>query len=252
MTNRRIATILTTLGGCLLVPAAADAHVSFHPNAIPAGSEVTVNIRVPNEITKGDISSVALKMPGGVLEALGDPPPGWTFQATTKKLAKPIKTDDGEVTTEVTKVVFSGGHTPPGQFVNLPLTFSMPSSAKAGQVVSFPAVQTYSDGEIVRWIDPSAEDEHPAPTIDVTKAGEALLDVTGGDAGPPAKLPVDLAGPVSSGTSGSGSVSPAPAVTRTIVKHDNDSTLSVIALIIGALGLITGLAAVTRRRTATP
>ncbi|MEY2517346.1 MAG: hypothetical protein QOJ89_4704, partial [bacterium] len=32
-----------------MVPAVAQAHVSLHPNAIPAGSFVTTNIRVPNE-----------------------------------------------------------------------------------------------------------------------------------------------------------------------------------------------------------
>ena len=32
-----------------LFPAAAQAHVSLHPNAIPAGSFVTTSIRVPNE-----------------------------------------------------------------------------------------------------------------------------------------------------------------------------------------------------------
>jgi periplasmic copper chaperone A len=247
MTPRRITAVLATAGACLLVPSWAQAHVSLHPNAIPAGSEVTVNIRVPNEITRGDIRSVAIKLPGGVLEALGDPPPGWTFRATTEKLPKPVTTDDGTVTTEVTKVVFSGGHTPPGQFVNLPLTFSMPSSARAGQVIRFPTVQTYSDGEVVRWIDPSAQDEHPAPTIDVTRAGEALLDVTGGDAGPPAKLPRDLAGATSAGGSSASGGAAAPTVTRTIVKHDT-STLSIVALILGAVALLVGLASLTRRR----
>ena len=244
MTKRRlaIATVTAAAGG--LLPAAAQAHVSFHPNAIPQGAEITTYIRVPNELDHANISSVKIKLPNGVLEALGDPPPGWSFKAKTQTLAKPIKTDDGVVSTQVTEVDFTHGDTPPGQFANLPLTLTLPDSAKQGQVMSFPTVQTYSNGEVVRWIDPSAEDEHPAPTIDITAPGIADLDVTGGDAGPPAKLPADLAGP----TSGAGTAAAAPTtVTHTIVKHET-STLSVIALIVGALGLAAGLGALALRR----
>jgi periplasmic copper chaperone A len=243
MIKRRLVLATVAAAACALAPAAAQAHVSFHPNAIPQGAYVTVYVRVPNEVDHADISSVAIKLPNGVLSALGDPPPGWSFKAQTRKLAKPIKTDDGVVTTEVTEVEFTGGHTPPGQFANLPLTLSLPDSAKAGSVLSFPTVQTYSDGEVVRWIDPSAEDEHPAPTVDITAAGTADLDVTGGDAGPPRRLPVDLAGP----SSGASAASAPAAATQTIVKHET-STLSVIALIVGVLGLITGVGALLLRR----
>lgn len=245
MSTRRLVLATVVTGVCALVPAAAQAHVSLHPNAIPQGAYVTLYVRVPNEVDHADISSVRIKLPNGVLSALGDAPPGWSFRARTHRLAKPIKTDDGVVSTAVTEVDFTGGHTPPGQFANLPLTLSLPASAKQGSVLRFPTVQTYSNGEIVRWIDPSADDEHPAPTIDVTAPGTANLDVTGGDAGPPAKLPADLAGP----TSASPVSSDAPAtVTRTIVKHET-SMLSIIALVVGALGLAAGIAALALRRT---
>jgi len=40
--------------------------------------------------------------------------------------------------------------------------------------VSFPAVQTYSDGKVVRWIEPkvvgAAEPEHPAPVLELLPA----------------------------------------------------------------------------------
>jgi periplasmic copper chaperone A len=245
MTKRRLAIATAVGAACAVLPAAAQAHVSFHPNAIPQGSYVTTYVRVPNEVDHANITSVAIKLPNGVLSALGDPPPGWTFKARTKKLAKPIKTDDGVVTTEVTQVDFTGGDTPPGEFANLPLTLSFPDSAKAGSVLSFPTVQTYSNGEVVRWIDPSAADEHPAPTVDITAPGTADLDVTGGDAGPPAKLPADLAGP----TSGSAAASAPASVTHTVVKKET-STLSVIALIVGVLGFIAGAAALLSRRNA--
>ena len=55
----------------LAVPAAAEAHVSFHPNALPAKSEVTVDLRVPNEIDNGNITSVAPEVSFPFAELVG-------------------------------------------------------------------------------------------------------------------------------------------------------------------------------------
>ncbi|MBV9941455.1 MAG: YcnI family protein [Solirubrobacterales bacterium] len=243
---RRPIVIATVAAGALAVPAGASAHVSFHPNAIPQGAEVTTNLRVPNESDHANLTSVAIKLPSGIIEALGYPPAGWSFKAKTQKLPKPVKTDDGLVTTEVTEVDFTGGHAPPGEFVNLPLTMVMPDSAKQGSVLTFPTVESYSDGTAQRWIG-TPSDENPAPTVDITAPATAILDVTGGDAGPPAKLPVNLVGTGS--TANNASASSPPAAATTIVKK-NTSTLSIIALIVGGIGLLIGLASLARRRTA--
>jgi uncharacterized protein YcnI len=223
-----------------MVPAVAQAHVSLHPNAIPAGSFVTTNIRVPNEEAHASTTSVQVKLPPGVLSALGAPPAGWRFTAKTKKLAKPIETDDGTVTTETTEVDFTGGKILPGAFESFPLTLSIPDSAKDGDVLAFPTVQHYSNGKVARWIG-AANADMPAPTVDITPSGGELLDVTGGDAGPPATLPANLTG-----------TSATPVGAATVVKKQT-SGLAVIALIVGGLGLLLGAAALgTRRQTATP
>jgi uncharacterized protein YcnI len=239
--TRRPMMIAAVAVAALAAPAAAGAHVSFHPNALPAKSEVTVDVRVPNEIDNGNISSVAIKLPNGIIEALGNPPAGWSFKATTHNLAKPVKTDDGLVSTEVSVVTFTGGNTPPGEFVNLPLMLAMPDSAKQGSVLSFPTVQTYSNGQVVRWIGPPT-DEHPAPTVDITAPGTAVLDVTGGDAGPPVKLPANLIGAQPSSTNAT------PAVTKTVVKKET-STLSIIALIVGVIALVVAVGVLARSRS---
>jgi hypothetical protein len=181
-----------------------------------------------------------VKLPAGVLSALGAPPAGWTFSAKTKKLAKPIKTDDGLVTTETTEVDYTGGKILPGDFESFPLTLSIPSSAKAGSVVAFPTIQRYSSGKVVRWIgDETAAT--PAPTVDITAAGGALYDVTGGDAGPPAKLPASLEG-------SSRAVASVPA---TIVKKQT-SSVAIIALIGAGLALILAAAALAATRKNRP
>jgi uncharacterized protein YcnI len=232
--QRRTIVLAVAAGLVAVSPSVAQAHVSLHPNAIPAGSFVTTNIRVPNEEDSASTTSVKVKLPAGVLSAQGAPPAGWTFKATLKKLAKPIKTDDGLVTTEATEVQFTGGRIRPGDFEAFPLTLSIPDSAKAGDVLSFPTVQTYSNGKVVRWIG-AGESEMPAPTVDITAAGGALLDVTGGDAGPPAKLPAGL--------TGGSSAAPAKAVVE-----KQTSGLSVAALVVAILALALGGAAAAGRR----
>lgn len=224
----------------LAVPSAALAHVSFHPNAIPQGAFVTTELRVPNEEDRADVTAIRVKLPEGVLDAEGAPPAGWSFSSKTRKLATPIKTDDGTVTAEVTEVDFTGGKIRPGEFGSFPIALGLPDAAKQGQVIGFPTLQTYSNGDVVRWIG-SPSDEKPAPTIDVTAPGAAALDVTGGDAGPPAKLPANL-----TGVAGTGAATARPAAT--VITKKETSTLSILALIVGGLGLVAGAAALATRR----
>jgi uncharacterized protein YcnI len=221
--NLAVLAVAATCG--LVVPAVAQAHVSLHPNAIPAGAFVTTNIRVPNEDAHASTTGVQVKLPDGVLSALGAPPAGWRFSAKTKKLAKPIKTDDGLVTAETTEVDYTGGRILPGDFESFPLTLSIPAAAKAGSIITFPTVQRYSNGKVVRWIGDATADT-PAPTVDITAPGGALLDVTGGDAGPPARLPARLDGS-----------SNAPVRQAATVQKQTSGT-AIVALIVAGLGLI--------------
>jgi uncharacterized protein len=245
MLRRTTATTIAAAGIAAATVPTADAHVSLHPNAIPAGSFVTTQIRVPNEEDNAATTGVRVELPTGVLSALGATPPGWRFAAKTKKLAKPIKTDDGTVTTEVTEASWTGGRIPPGQFADFPLTLSVPAAAKQGDVLTFKTLQTYSNGDVVRWIGGPTDDK-PAPTVDITASGGPVLDVTGGDAGPPAKLPASVAGGSSAPAA---TATPATPATRTVVKQQ-DKGLAIVALIVGALGLLAGVAALaTRRRT---
>jgi uncharacterized protein YcnI len=215
------------LSALALTPAAAGAHVTVHPNSIPAGAFATVEIRVPSEEPTAATTSLRVKLPEGVAYAAGSPVPGWTFKAKTKKLAQPLTTDDGTVSSEVTEIAYSGGRILAGQLQSFPLTVSIPAAAKAGDTLTFPTVQTYANGEVVRWIG-SESDEHPAPTIAITAEGGPILDLTG-----------DAPGATALGAGGT---------TATVVQPEADSTLAIVALIVGALGLATGAGALALRR----
>jgi uncharacterized protein len=139
---------------------------------------------------------------------------------TTKKLAKPVKTEEGEVSEQVSRITWTGGKIAPGQFQDFPLSVQVPG--KAGDTLTFKAIQTYDNGDVVRWIG-APDSEEPAPQVKVTAASESEAATT----------------PASSESEDGGE------------DDDDSNTLAIIALIVGGLGLLAGGAAfATRRRAA--
>jgi uncharacterized protein YcnI len=153
----------------LLVPAAAQAHVTLQPNEAPAGAYTVLDVRVPNESDSENTTKVAVQFPEGFGDVSYQPVPGWNVEVVHDKLKKPIQTDDGPITEGVKEVTFSGGKLAPGEFQDFPLSVQIPG--KAGEELTFKAVQTY-EGEVVRWIG-APESEHPAPQVLVTAPKEA-------------------------------------------------------------------------------
>jgi periplasmic copper chaperone A len=230
--------------GALAVPAGAQAHVSLHPNTLPAGSAPTVDVRVPNETSNARTVKVDMKVPPGFTLVSPEPVAGWTALVRSAKLTKPIVTDDGTVTEQPTEVVWTaatGRGTPAGEFQSFPLQVVVPG--KAGDVLSFKTVQTYSDGSTVRWID-AAGGEHPAPTVNVTAEGGFVRDQAG-DAGPPA--PAGSAGAATDQTT-----TPPAAVVKTTAATSSGASkgLGIIALVIAILAFGGALAALATRRKA--
>jgi uncharacterized protein YcnI len=221
----------------LLAPATAQAHVSLHPNEVPTGSFATLGIRVPNEMESANTTKLAVQFPPGFLDVSTEYMPGWSAEVKTSKLAKPVQTDDGEVTEQVREVIWTGdgkqGLIPPGQFLSFPISTEIPG--KAGEELTFKVLQYYDNGEVVRWIGgPSSEE--PAPKIDVTAAGGVLQDVAGSETAPPSLSAESAEAGESTSLSSSDSAS---------------KGLGIAALVLGALGLIAGGAALIRsRRTA--
>jgi periplasmic copper chaperone A len=225
--------------GALLAPAVARAHVSLHPNTIPVGAFVTLNVRVPGEQEGAYTYKVDMLVPPGLPEVATENVPGWSVTETMRKLAKPIQTDDGPISEEVARIIWTGdrsklGRIEDGQFIQFPLSIAMPTSI-AGQSLAFKTVQFYSNGKVVRWIGPPSA-EYPAPTINATAQGGAIEEVAGGEAGPaPGKTPAGQAG--------------ASAPARAADNAGGASKgLAIAALIVGALGLLAGLGALASAR----
>jgi uncharacterized protein YcnI len=181
---QRKTAVAAVAASALAAPAAADAHVTLQPNTAAAGAFTVENVRVPNERDDASTVKVDLQLPHGFVFASYEPKPGWSVKLTKEKLAKPVQTDDGPVDEEVRRITFTGhgaaGTIAPGQFMDFPLSVQIPG--KAGDELTFKAIQTYSNGEVVRWIG-APDSETPAPVVQVT--GSAATPAAATAASPP-------------------------------------------------------------------
>jgi periplasmic copper chaperone A len=214
----------------LLAPAAAQAHVTLQPDTAPAGGFTRLDVRVPNERDDAGTTKVDVQLPPGFIAASYEPVPGWRVKMTRSKAEKPIDTGEGlQSDTQVSRITWTGdgkqGVIEPGQFQDFGLSLKMPDG-QAGDKLTFKALQTYDDGQVVRWIGPEDADE-PAPIVTLTAATSG-----GGHGAPRAE---------------------SAAATTTAPADDGGGGgdgLDIAALAVGALGLLAALAALTRTRRA--
>jgi uncharacterized protein YcnI len=226
--------------GALVAPAGAQAHISLHPNTIPAGAFATLDVRVPGEQEGAYVKKVDVLFPQGFTGVNYESVPGWSVNVLESKLATPITKDGETINSEVSQIVWTwtgpSGKVGNGQFVQFPLSLAIPEDA-TGKSLEFRTVQTYSNGQVVHWIDPSLTAEHPSPRINVTAKGGVIEDVAGAEAGP---APGQAAGSPSPQTS-------TPAAVKT-TSSGASKGLAIAALILGAVGLLVGLGALTASR----
>jgi uncharacterized protein YcnI len=225
----------------------ASAHVTVNPNTAQQGAYTKVSFRVPNEEKDQSTTALEVDLPADhpIASVSVKPVPGWTATATTSTLATPIKTDDGEVTQAVTKIVWTGGKIDPGQFQEFDVSLG-PLPKDTDQLV-FKALQTYSDGTVVRWIDtPPAgqEADHPAPVLHLTPAGTSPAGTSGASGA--AAAPSTSATPaVALSASGSASGSDAKASSSDGAAR----ALGIAGLGVGVLGFATAIVALRRKST---
>ena len=231
---RRFAIILAA-AGCALVAAAAPAwaHVAVNPASAPKGSDAVLAFVVPNEKDNATTKVVKVQFPRDhpLPDVLVEAIPGWKATVTPFKLTKPIVTGDGSFDSAVDSVTWTatGAGITVGNFQEFKVSTGLPDDADA---LSFPTIQTYSDGSTVNW-------------VQVTPAG-----------GPTPDNPV----PVLTLTAGGGATTPSttPGGTATasasVKKSDVDSakTIAIVGIVAGVLGLVAGVGGIVlgRRKAA--
>jgi uncharacterized protein YcnI len=241
-TLRRTGTVAAlAAAGVLTAAGAAFAHVTVHPESYAKGAtDGLLSFRVPNEEDTASTTKVQIFLPTDhpVLGVLVTPQAGWTARATTVKLKKPVKTDDGTITDAVSEITWTGGRIRHGEFQDFQVAFGqLPDDVDQ---LTFKTLQTYSDGKVVRWIEQpqkgEEEPESPAPALTLTAEGAGEKPASAG-----------------TGASGSDSSSSSAAAESTASDKSGDSTaraLGTAGLIVGVLGLLAAAFAVVRIRKA--
>src|SRR3954447_16910445 len=226
----------------IALPLPAQAHVEVQPEQVAGGDFAVIAVRVPNE--RDDAATTKLHVILPRTQPLGSVQttamPGWTARTVTRKLAKPIEVFGAEIDRVVSEVTWTatGGGVRPGQFQDFPLSLGqLPDS---GRLV-FTALQTYGDGQVVRWnevsADGGAEPEHPAPSLALTAPEE---EGSAGDSGSAASA----AGDSSEGSAGADVAVSAQATkaAKAAVAEQADST-PVLPTVLSGAALLVAVAA---------
>lgn len=228
----RLATVAALVGtGVLALALPAAAHVTVSTDDAHRGAaDALITVRVPNEEDKATTTKVVVTLPTATPIASVSPVPlaGWTVSTTPVTFAKPITTDDGTLTTGVGTVTWTatGAGIPVGQAGAFQLLVGPLPDAPS---VAFLTRQTYSDGTVVQWVEPTlsghTEPEHPAPVL-VLSAGGA--------------------------SSAGASTTPTVAATSTAKARDGSArTLAIVGIVVGVAGLLVGAAGFRRARSTT-
>ncbi|MEU1744855.1 YcnI family protein [Micromonospora arida] len=195
----------------------ASAHVTVNPKEATQGGYARVAFRVPNESDSASTTKLEVVLPENapVGSVSTMPVPGWTVATEKRKVDPPIEVHGSQLTEAVSKITWTASGdagVKPGQFQEFPV--SLGPLPQVDSMV-FKVLQTYSDGNISRWIDepaPGAEEpENPAPVLTLAAA----------------------AAPSGSATPTAGVASP---------DDDDDDDGNGLAVGLGVAGLVAGLA----------
>jgi uncharacterized protein YcnI len=160
----------------------AGAHVTVSAPDAVQGGHAEVAFEVPTESDTAATVKLQVAFPANTPIASVSvlPHPGWTYKVTKAALAAPVPDGHGgQVTEAVSQIEWSAASpdtaVKPGEYEVFRVSAS--PLPKADRVV-FKVLQTYSDGQVVRWIDEPAvegapEPEHPAAVLALAPAGSS-------------------------------------------------------------------------------
>ncbi|MFE9920711.1 YcnI family protein [Streptomyces sp. NPDC005774] len=180
MKASRIAAVGAVAGVAVLaLSAPAFAHVSVQPEGEAAkGGYAVVNFKVPNERDNASTTKLEVTFPTDhpLASVMPQPVDGWDIKVTKSKLDKPLEMHGKKIDEAVTKVTWTADDDDagigPGFFQKFPVSVgTLPEDADE---LAFKALQTYSNKEVVRWIEVpqegKEEPDFPAPVLALAEA----------------------------------------------------------------------------------
>ncbi|AIR99292.1 YcnI family protein [Streptomyces glaucescens] len=223
----------------------AFAHVTVQPEGTAAkGGYAVVDFRVPNERDDASTTRLEVSFPADhpLTSALPVPVDGWKIKVDKTTLDKPIESHGEKITEAVSRITWTaeGKGIEPGYLQKFPVSIGqLPEDADE---LVFKAIQTYSDKEVVRWIEVpqegQEEPESPAPVLALSAAED---DHHGGSGSPDAAEEA---------------ADDAEAAAQETASEESGDTSDTTARVLGIVGIVVGAAGVAygvlagRRRTA--
>ncbi|MCE5039228.1 YcnI family copper-binding membrane protein [Staphylococcus auricularis] len=136
----------------------ADAHVTLNPDQSEPGSYDKYDVRVPVE-KDANTNKVELNVPDGVNVANVQPVDGWKHKLD--------KDSDGNIK----KITWSaeGKGIGPDEFTEFPIVVANPEDEGT---FKWKAIQSYDNGEKVKWTNEDEDSDTPAPATEVKKGVE--------------------------------------------------------------------------------
>nr|WP_107905027.1 YcnI family protein [Streptomyces chartreusis] len=220
----------------------AFAHVSVQPEGTAAkGGYAVVDFKVPNERDNARTTKLEVSFPTDhpLASAMPEAIDGWDVKVVKSKLDKPIEMHGEKISEAVSKITWTatGEGIEEGFFQKFPVSIGqLPEDTDE---LAFKAIQTYSNKEVVRWIEVpqegQEEPENPAPVLALSAAEEGHHGSSAADK-----------------ASDSDDAEAAAAKTEAAEPSDSSDTtarvLGVVGIVVGALGVAYGVLA-GRRRT---
>ncbi|MFH9853808.1 YcnI family protein [Streptomyces althioticus] len=242
MKASRIAAAGAVAGAAVLaVSSPCFAHVSVQPEGEAAkGGYAVVGFKVPNERDNAATTKLEVTFPSDHPLSSVQPQPveGWDIKVTKSRLAEPLEVHGKKIDEAVTKVTWTakGEGIEPGFFQKFPVSVgTLPEDTD--QLV-FKALQTYSNKEVVRWIEVPQEGQdepdNPAPVLTLSAPAE---DGHGGGAADD-KASDDAEQASAETTAASGDSGGTDTTAR---------VLGVVGIVVGAAGVAYGVLAGRRR-----
>ena len=178
--RRTAGIVLAAAAGVVALAGPAFAHVTVQPGNAQQGAYTAVDFRVPNESDTASTVKLEVNLPldHPLASVRTLPLPGWTATVEKAKLDKPIKVHGNDVNEAVSKITWTadaGTKIAPGQFQEFRVSLGpLPADTES---MAFKTLQTYDNGDVVRWIDETKagqpEPAKPAPVLALTKAPAA-------------------------------------------------------------------------------
>jgi periplasmic copper chaperone A len=230
----------------LALAGTAGAHVTANPGEAPSDGYATLDFEIGHGCEESPTTQLRIKVPPSVPSVTPSRHPLWDLSTKEGRKEK-VELHGETITRGVSEVTYTARQPlPPDRLDAVRMSVRLPAG-KEGESVYFPTIQRCEQGQ-TRWIQIPAEGENP-DELEEPAPAVVLTAPEGGDGGGGAKD--------GAGSGHGGDTQPAanmPAASAGGGEDDEGAPvwLAVVALAVGALGLLAGIGGLTAgRRRAT-